>query len=257
MRSGCYWFQFFLVVIDDFVFEDLNFDIDYIVSGVCFVGGIVDIGVQGVQGYMIFVILFGMGDFSFIQMIVDLNFDVFGINVYGVLYGVFYGVMEYYVMFQLLGYVLCNQYGIEFWFVDFFDVDVYGYIYLFGQVLVQFFNIFIFFVDYDVGMSGVDGDVCGLSWMMNIDMVYGCVFQFVLEVFMYFQVGKQVICIVFVVCVLNGGVFFDDIQVNVIGMYFLIYLLILLFVCNFDCDMVRLFYDVISMVFGMWYDVFE
>lgn len=78
----------------DFVFEDLDFDVDDVVWCYGFVKSIIDVCVQCVQRNVVFVVLFGMCDFSVIYMVSNVYVDILGIYVYCVLNCMFYSVME-------------------------------------------------------------------------------------------------------------------------------------------------------------------
>ncbi|MNC55560.1 hypothetical protein D3C75_1050960 [compost metagenome] len=159
-----------------FAFEDPNLHTDHTVSGVSFVGVVVDIGTQGVQRHTTFAIPLGTSNLSTAETTAHLDLDALGTNTHGVLYGALHGATEHYAAFQLLSYALRNQHSVEFRLADLFDVDVHRHTHLLGQVLTQLLDIFTFLTDNDTGTSGVDGDACSLSRTMNIDTAYGRAF---------------------------------------------------------------------------------
>src|SRR5690606_24324941 len=117
--------ELFVATTNHFAFEDPDLDADHTVSGVRFVGVVVDIGTQGVQRHTTFPIPFRTGNFSPTQTTAHLDLDAFGTNANGVLYGALHGATEHNATLQLLSNVLCYQHCIEFRLADFFDVDVH------------------------------------------------------------------------------------------------------------------------------------
>lgn len=223
LSSWFFWLFNSSYIIQDFVFEDLYFNVDYIVSGVCFRGVVVDVSMQSVQWYVIFVVLFGMCDFCVVQMVVNFNFNIFSIQMYCVLYSMFYSMMEYNVMFQLRSDVVSNQFCVQFRFMNFGDVDLCRNVSDVCYDFMQFFYVFIFFIDNDIWVSSVNGYMDVFSWMFDNDMRYGCFSQFFSQVLMYFKIVVQVVSEFFGVCKLGRVLWFYNIQVNIIRMYFLIY----------------------------------
>src|SRR5690606_29368073 len=167
---------FFQLATDDLALEDPHLHTDHTVGGVRLVGGVIDIGTQGVQRHTTFAIPLGAGDFRTAETTAHLDLDALGTNAHGVLHGALHGATEHDAAFQLLSNALSNQHCIEFRLADFLDVDVHRHTHLLGQVLTQLLNIFTFLADHDAGTSGVDGDACGLSRTSDVDTAYGRAF---------------------------------------------------------------------------------
>src|SRR5690606_4707204 len=104
----------FQLATDDLALEDPHLHTDHTVGGVRLVGGVIDIGTQGVQRHTTFAIPLGAGDFRTAETTAHLNLDALGTNAHGVLHGALHGATEHDAAFQLLSNALSNQHCIEF-----------------------------------------------------------------------------------------------------------------------------------------------
>src|SRR5690606_15910736 len=166
----------FQLATNDLALEDPHLHTDHTVSGVRLVGGVVDIGTQGVQRHTTFAIPLGTGDFRAAETTTCLDLDALGTNAHGVLHGALHGATEHDAALQLLSNALRNQHGIEFRLADFLDVDVHRHTHLLGQVLTQLLDVFTLLADHDTGTGSVDGDARGLSRARDVDAAHGRAF---------------------------------------------------------------------------------